>query len=94
MPRLVETAPSVTPAQATSASSSMSPEHSWVPSPPVAGCRPASAIARPVSTEQVTPSPSLPDALSVISAWSGSVLYDSFSGAWSALSASRSMVGG
>ncbi len=38
----VATACSVTPAQATSASSSMSPEHSGEPSPPVAGCPPAS----------------------------------------------------
>ena len=38
-----------------------------MPSPPVAGCRPALAIARPVSTEQETPSPSVPVALSVIS---------------------------
>ena len=37
-----------TPEQATSASSSMSPEHSSEPSPPVAGCSPASASARPV----------------------------------------------
>ena len=41
---------SVTPAQATSASSSMSPEHASEPVPPVAGCRPASTSARPVST--------------------------------------------
>ena len=36
----VATARIVTPAQAASASSSMSPEHRAVPSPPVAGCRP------------------------------------------------------
>ena len=42
----------VTPAQATSASSSMSPEHSSSPLPPVAGCRPATLSARPVSTLQ------------------------------------------
>ena len=53
--RTVATARSVTPAQAASASSSMSPEHSSEPSPPVAGCRPAVAIARPVSTLQLTP---------------------------------------
>ena len=33
-----------------------------MPSPPEAGCRPASAIARPVCTEQETPSPSSPSA--------------------------------
>ena len=37
----VATALMVTPAQATSASSSMSAEHARLPSPPVAGCRPA-----------------------------------------------------
>ena len=46
----------VTPAQATSASSSMSPEHNSSPEPPVAGCRPATASARPVSTLQAIPS--------------------------------------
>ena len=59
IPSEVATARRVTPAQATSASSSMSPEQSSVPSPPEAGCSPASAIARPVSTEQETPSPSV-----------------------------------
>jgi hypothetical protein len=54
------------------ASSSMSPEHSSAPSPPVAGCSPAMAIARPVSTERATPSSSVPVALSVTSAASGS----------------------
>ena len=68
----VATARSVTPAHATSASSSMSPEHSSVPSPPVAGCSPASASARPVCTEHETPSPSEPSALNVTSAASGS----------------------
>ena len=48
-PATVATARIVTPAHAASASSSMSPEHSCVPSPPVAGCRPAIAIARPVA---------------------------------------------
>ena len=37
MPNEVDTARRVTPAQATSASSSMSPEQSSEPSPPVAG---------------------------------------------------------
>ena len=49
-PIAVATAVKVTPAQATSASSSMSPEQAASPSPPVAGCRPASTRARPVST--------------------------------------------
>ena len=52
MSSAVETAFSVTPAQATSASSSMSPEQSSSPEPPVAGCSPATASARPVSTLQ------------------------------------------
>src|ERR1700761_6820610 len=39
IPSEVATARSVTPAHATSAWSSMSPEHSSVPSPPVAGWR-------------------------------------------------------
>jgi hypothetical protein len=68
----VATARIVTPAHATSASSSMSPEQSCEPSPPVAGCRPASASARPVCTEQETPSPSCPDAVNVTSAEPGS----------------------
>jgi hypothetical protein len=68
----VATERSVTPAQATSASSSMSPEQSWEPSPPVAGWSPASAIARPVSTEHAIPSSSEPRALSVTTAASGS----------------------
>ena len=66
---------SVTPAQATSASSSMSPEHSSSPEPPVAGCRPATASARPVSTLQAMPSLSIePLAFSVITAAVGSDL--------------------
>ena len=63
IPSAVATAPSVTPAQATSASRSMSPEQRLRPSPPVAGWSPASASARPVCTEHVTPSPSVPVAL-------------------------------
>ena len=63
---------SVTPAQATSASSSMSPEQASEPSPPVAGCSPATARARPVATEQLTSScPSSPLARRVITACSG-----------------------
>ena len=68
----VATARSVTPAHATSACSSMSPEHSSEPSPPVAGCSPATASARPVSTEHETPSSSWPRARSVTTAFSGS----------------------
>ncbi len=83
MPSADATAFIVTPAQATSASSSMSPEQSDNPSPPVAGCSPARAMALPVSTLQVTPSPSRPAALSVIMAASGAVLYLAFRGAWS-----------
>ena len=41
-PIAVATALSVTPAQATSASSIISAEQARLPSPPVAGCRPAS----------------------------------------------------
>ena len=65
----------VTPAQATSASSSMSPEHSSSPEPPVAGCKPATASARPVSTLQAMPSLSIePLAFRVMTAAAGSVL--------------------
>ena len=45
IPSEVATARSVTPAHATSACSSMSPEQSSEPSPPVAGCKPATASA-------------------------------------------------
>ena len=48
----------VTPAQATSASSSMSPEQAWAPVPPVAGWSPASTSALPVSTRQAIPASS------------------------------------
>ena len=68
----VATARSVTPAHATSASSSMSPEQASEPSPPVAGCRPATASALPVATEQLMPcSSSRPCAVRVTSARSG-----------------------
>ena len=68
----VATARSVTPAQATSACSSMSPEQSSVPSPPVAGCRPATASCLPVSTEHAMAwSSSWPCARKVISASPG-----------------------
>src|SRR2546423_11541726 len=84
----VATAPSVTPAQATSASSSMSPEHAERPLPPVAGCNPAAVSALPVWTLQVMPSPSVPSALSVMTAASGVSRYLAFSGACSSLSSS------
>ena len=58
-PIAVATALSVTPAQATSASSSMSPEQASRPLPPVAGCRPAVTSARPVSTLQAMPASSM-----------------------------------
>ena len=70
----VATAFTVTPAQATSASSSMSPEQSSRPEPPLAGWRPAACSARPVSTLQaMPPSSSVPLALSVTTAAPGSL---------------------
>src|SRR4051812_23153748 len=80
MPSAVATAPRVTPAQATNASSSMSPEHAAWPVPPVPGCRPATASALPVSTLQVTPSPTRAWARKVIEADSGTPRYRSLSG--------------
>ena len=63
------TAFSVTPAQATSACSSMSPEQACSPLPPPEGCSPASTSALPVSTEQaISAPPTSPAALSTISA--------------------------
>jgi len=70
--RLVATARNVTPAQAARACSSMSPEHNDMPSPPLAGCSPATANARPVCTEQVMPSDRAPSAVSVTTAAAGS----------------------
>lgn len=67
----VATADKVTPAQAASACSSMSPEQAISPVPPVAGCKPAATIACPVCTEQLTPSPRLACALKVTRASSG-----------------------
>src|SRR5436305_9018378 len=84
----VATAPSVTPAQATSASSSMSPEHAERPLPPVAGCNPAAVSALPVCTRHVMSSPSVPSAFSVMTAASGVSRYFAFSGACSSLSSS------
>src|SRR5215203_4160906 len=61
----------------------MSPEHSSAPEPPVAGCSPATASARPVSTLQAMCwSSSVPCALRVITAASGCERYRSLSGAW------------
>src|SRR5690606_27047638 len=78
----VATAFNVTPAQATKASSNISPEHANIPEPPVAGCKPASTIALPVSTLQEMPSPIFPVAFKVMIAEEGSSLYCSFNGAW------------
>jgi hypothetical protein len=65
----VATAASVTPAQHTKASRSMSPEHAVEPSPPVAGCSPAGTPALPLSSAQVIVSwKTRPLARSVISA--------------------------
>ena len=73
IPSAVATEHIVTPAQATSASSSMSPEQASIPLPPVAGCRPASASARPVATlHAMLSSSSRPSARSVTSAVLGS----------------------
>jgi hypothetical protein len=46
----------VTPAQASKACSSMSPEQASLPSPPVAGCKPARTGPDQVWTKVVTPS--------------------------------------
>ena len=51
----VATLRKVTPAQASSACSSMSPEQASVPSPPVDGCRPARTGAAHPSTVHVIP---------------------------------------
>src|ERR1700737_4240899 len=80
-PNAVATAPNVTPAHATSASSNISPEHALRPLPPVAGCNPASTSALPVSPLQVTFPPNRPLARSVTSAVSGFSRYCSLSGA-------------
>src|ERR1700728_3344624 len=67
----------------------MSPEQAKLPAPPVAGGRPASTIARPVATEQVTASlPSRPSAPRVIMATAGSSRYRAFSGDWISFSSS------
>src|SRR3954470_5580129 len=87
----VATARRVTPAHAASACSNMSPEQSSVPSPPLAGCRPATARARPVSTEQLMPSAREPSARSVMTAAFGSSRYRSLIGACTARSSSRFM---
>ena len=55
MPIAVDTTLKVTPAQATSASSSMSPEQASLPSPPAAGCRPASTVAQRLVMRQLVP---------------------------------------
>ena len=59
----------------TAIATGMSPEHSSSPEPPVAGCSPATASARPVSTlHAMLVSSSEPLAFSVISAAPGSAL--------------------
>ena len=89
----VATAFRVTPAQATSASSSMSPEQSSMPEPPVAGCRPATASARPVSTLQaMLVSSSEPFAFKVMNAALASLLYFSLIGACIARKPAASIV--
>src|SRR6478672_11597251 len=84
-PMAVATALSVTPAQATNACKSISPEQSCKPVPPVAGCNPASLRALPVSTLQEIPSPTLPWAFRVMMADSGCSRYLSFNGVCSSL---------
>jgi hypothetical protein len=54
-PIAVATLRRVTPAQPSSACSSMSPEQASDPSPPVVGCRPARTGPAQVSTVAVTP---------------------------------------
>lgn len=89
----VATALGVTPAQATRASNSMSPEHGWVPSPPVAGCRPASASAVAVRTRQATPTPfSSPSAFRVTTEVLGSSRYRALSGVRGSFSLAVSIV--
>src|SRR4029077_11926304 len=89
----VATAFTVTPAQATSASNSISPEQSSSPEPPVAGCSPAVASARPVSTLQaMLLSSSVPLAFSVMNAALGSLLYRSLIGACIARNSPASML--
>src|SRR5690606_39919082 len=64
------------------------PEHTCDPSPPVAGWRPASTSARPVSTLQAMPAPSSPSARSATTASSGCSWYLFYSGDCRALSSS------
>ena len=67
MESAVATALSVTPAQATRAWSSMSPEQACSPVPPPEGCKPASTSALPVSTEHaISDSSTAPAALSTM----------------------------
>src|SRR4051794_17769899 len=69
----------------------MSPEQAERPSPPVAGGRPATTGARPVSTRQGIPSPSLPSALRVNAAEASSSRYLALIGAWRDRSVSESI---
>ena len=91
MPIAVATARNVTPAHAANASSNMSPEQANDPVPPVAGCKPASTIALPVSTLHEIPSPNLACAFKVIIATFGSSRYLSFNGACKDLSSAASI---
>src|SRR5579875_3063739 len=92
MPIAVATAHSVTPAQATSASSSMSAEQAKLPSPPAAGCRPASPPPRARTRQAMRPGSSTPSARAGMRALSGRSRYCLFSGACSARSSFASIV--
>jgi hypothetical protein len=78
----------VTPAQATNASRSKSPEQAKCPLPPEAGCNPASINALPVYTLHEMPSPILPWAFKITVADSGSFRYFVFNGACMSLKSS------
>jgi hypothetical protein len=92
IPRTVATAPNVTPAHPTSASSNMSAEHALWPSPPVAGCSPASTRAFPVSILHVMLSPTCPSVRRVTNAVLGCSRYCAFKGACNDLSSSAVIV--
>jgi hypothetical protein len=93
LPMAVATALIVTPAQATSASSNMSAEHAMLPSPPVAGCRPAFVSPPQERRWQATSSSSsVAAAQAGVRAVSGCSRYCFFSGACSVRSSFASMV--
>jgi hypothetical protein len=88
-PKAVATALKVTPAQATRASRSISPEQAKEPSPPDLGWSPAETSALEVFTEQTRFSRfRVPSAFRVISALPASSLYWSFRGCCRAVSSS------